>query len=424
MLKEITISNFRSINNEITFTMEADSKRVTEFTNHIINLCDNDILKVSSMYGPNGGGKSNIIFALQLPKILVFNNNQYSLGEPRTSICEFSDSDIISETLFFVTNDYEIGYKFDFIPKVIKQNTIAMNFNPGVINSFIVKNEMVSYRRKSEDEFYLLLERNDNGKIESEELTELGINLKQPLAENMSAITYLFNTYANREGLDDNGLNVIKSLASEIAGINLLEIDGPINLNIVEKVISNNKERLLKLLNDVDIKISDIVIKTKDKNKTILFERELVIDGKAVKKYLKLSDESFGTQKIFWIFLNILATNSTDKTNIFLADDMNAYLHPKLYRAIIELFNSDSNKNSQLIFNSHDILNMTNDLFRRDEIWFVYRDDNYSTCVVPLSNIVNYKGEQIRKDAKYYKQYLEGKYGADPFIARGLSWNE
>ena len=43
MLKEITISNFISINNEITFTMEADSKRVTELSNHIINLCDNDI---------------------------------------------------------------------------------------------------------------------------------------------------------------------------------------------------------------------------------------------------------------------------------------------------------------------------------------------------------------------------------------------
>lgn len=102
---------------------------------------------------------------------------------------------------------------------------------------------------------------------------------------------------------------------------------------------------------------------------------------------------------------------------------MNAYLHPKLFRTIVELFQTNVT-GSQLIFNSHDILNMDNDLFRRDEIWFAYRDDSYSTKLVPLSNIVNYKGEQVRKDAKYYKQYLEGKYGAAPFIAKGLNWNE
>jgi AAA15 family ATPase/GTPase len=103
---------------------------------------------------------------------------------------------------------------------------------------------------------------------------------------------------------------------------------------------------------------------------------------------------------------------------------MNAYLHPKLFKAIIEIFNSEENKMNQLIFNSHDIINMTNELFRRDEIWFVYRDEDYSTRLTPLSNIVNYKGEQVRKDAKYFKQYLEGRYGADPFIKKGLGWNE
>ena len=101
---------------------------------------------------------------------------------------------------------------------------------------------------------------------------------------------------------------------------------------------------------------------------------------------------------------------------------MNALFHPKLFRAVIELFTSKDNTTSQLIFNSHDIINMDSEVFRRDEIWFIYRDENYSTKATPLSNVVNYKGEQVRKDAKYSKQYLEGKYGADPFIKKGLSW--
>ena len=65
---------------------------------------------------------------------------------------------------------------------------------------------------------------------------------------------------------------------------------------------------------------------------------------------------------------------------------------------------------------------MNNKLFRRDEIWFAYRDEDYSTMYTPLSSIVNYKGEMVRKDAVYSKQYLEGRYGADPFIKKGLGW--
>ena len=112
------------------------------------------------------------------------------------------------------------------------------------------------------------------------------------------------------------------------------------------------------------------------------------------------------------------------QNKIFYCNDMNSFLHPKLCAPIIRQFTNESNNSSQLIFNSHDIINMNNELFRRDEIWFAYRDEEYSSVLVPLSNIVNYKGEPIRNDAKYSKQYLEGKYGSDPFILKGINWYE
>ena len=129
-----------------------------------------------------------------------------------------------------------------------------------------------------------------------------------------------------------------------------------------------------------------------------------------------------GTQKIFGLFYRLIANSASQ--NIYLADDLNAYLHPKLMREIVALINSSNFGSTQLIFNSHDIINMNNEVFRRDEIWFAFRDGDYSTRLVPLSNITNYKGEQIRNDASYSKQYLEGKYGADPYIKKGLNWNE
>ena len=188
------------------------------------------------------------------------------------------------------------------------------------------------------------------------------------------------------------------------------------------EIIAQNKEELIKLLIAADIRVSDILVEKSGFSTKVYFIRNINVDGEVVEKSIDLNEESMGTQKIFDLMLRFI--HYRNRSVIFLGDDINAYLHPKLLEAVIELFNSDANNNSQLIFNSHDITNMNNRLFRRDEIWFVYRDDSYQTNMVPLSNITNFKGKQIRNDASYGKQYLEGKYGADPFIEKGLKWNE
>jgi len=109
-----------------------------------------------------------------------------------------------------------------------------------------------------------------------------------------------------------------------------------------------------------------------------------------------------------------------DKSSILVIDELDAHLHPAIIKKILELFHSELNKKSQIIFTSHDIMNMTNDNFRRDEIWFLFRNERLESQLVCLSDFIDYKGEKIRKDAKYSKQYMKGKYGADPFIRQGL----
>ena len=77
MIKELLIKNFRSINNELLISMDADIDRVSEFPNHIIKINNNNLLKIASMYGPNGGGKSNILDAIRLIRDIVVPNNVY-----------------------------------------------------------------------------------------------------------------------------------------------------------------------------------------------------------------------------------------------------------------------------------------------------------------------------------------------------------
>lgn len=79
-------------------------------------------------------------------------------------------------------------------------------------------------------------------------------------------------------------------------------------------------------------------------------------------------------------------------------------------------------KGAQLIFTSHDLSTMNGSLFRRDEIWFVAKGNGQNSKLYSLVEFKNDKGESVRKDAKYDKQYLESKYGADPYLRKIIDW--
>lgn len=105
---------------------------------------------------------------------------------------------------------------------------------------------------------------------------------------------------------------------------------------------------------------------------------------------------------------------------------MDAKLHPILLKYIIELFNNPkiNKKHAQLIFTSHDLSTMTSELFRRDEIYFVAKGDDLSSHMYSLVEFKKEDGTSERKDAKYNKRYLEGKYGADPYLRKIINWEE
>ena len=79
-------------------------------------------------------------------------------------------------------------------------------------------------------------------------------------------------------------------------------------------------------------------------------------------------------------------------------------------------------RNAQLIFTSHDLTTMSNKIFRRDEIWFACKDKNKVSEIYSLYDIRDEKGEHIRANANFNKQYIEGRYGADPYLSKILNW--
>ena len=104
--------------------------------------------------------------------------------------------------------------------------------------------------------------------------------------------------------------------------------------------------------------------------------------------------------------------------SVFFVDELNARLHPLLVRNFILTFaNPEINVNhSQLIFTTHDTWQLSNQLLRRDEIWFTEKNSDGISNLYSLADFVDEDGEHIRKDESYEKNYLLGKYGAIPTL--------
>ena len=137
---------------------------------------------------------------------------------------------------------------------------------------------------------------------------------------------------------------------------------------------------------------------------------------------LPFTSESDGTKKVFAALPVLMIALKEGRPVII--DELDAKLHPKLLRYIIALFsNKKINVNgAQLIFTSHDMSTLRNDVFRRDEIWFAALDKNHSSELYSLYDIRREDGKRINNTASYDKQYLEGRYGADPYLQNMLNW--
>lgn len=119
-------------------------------------------------------------------------------------------------------------------------------------------------------------------------------------------------------------------------------------------------------------------------------------------------EESDGTKRLFDL-IDMLMNKEEDM--IFVVDELERSLHPKLTEHFLKLFmEAHSNDKDQLFFTTHEDTIMDQELFRRDEIWFVERDNQNASKIYSLDRF------KERYDKKLSKAYLEGRYGAIPIF--------
>ena len=174
----------------------------------------------------------------------------------------------------------------------------------------------------------------------------------------------------------------------------------------------NLKGKILHEMLVADLGIVDIRISDSSDIPQITMVHQLQTAEGDVKQYpLLLSQESQGTQRFFsrigsWI-------QALEMGGVLIVDEIEASLHPLLTRHLIETIQDKSvNRNqAQLIFTTHDVGLLDQNLLRRDQIWFAQKDEKTAeTEIYALTDFSPRKSENISKG------YLQGRYGAIPFI--------
>lgn len=241
------------------------------------------------------------------------------------------------------------------------------------------------------------------------------MKISDELSDTLTLLSYLGITHKKNEVVNDV-LNWFEY------GIDFLNYGNPIQeLGMAIATSEDVKTLFLEMIQEMDLDIANFRVEEKEDERIEVYTKHIVDNYEFE---LNLSEESSGTKKLFGL-LPFIADSLVSGTTLVI-DELDAKIHPVLLRHIIMLFNDMkiNQHGAQLIFTSHDLSTMNSDVFRRDEIWFVAKGNRQNSKLYSLVEFKNEKGESVRKDAKFDKQYLEGKYGADPYLRKIIDWGK
>lgn len=393
-LIEFTVGNFLSFKDKKTFSMEASNIR--ELPGNILTTGNYKLLKSAAIYGANSSGKSNLIKALQFMQRTILSSSKLNSTDklnvsPFMLAKETPTLPSYFEILFLSEGDYyRYGFELD--------------------NETIHTEWLYTVPRGSKKEQPLFLREGENIGV-SEIFTEAK-GLEERTRNNglFLSVCDQFNVKQAHDIIYSiNHINILSGVDhASLKGLTEAFMD-------FETILTKNFFQNLQL-GFTDINLVPDEESRKDKAKTThnIYDSSGRIAGEH--SFILTRNESAGTNKIFDMAGYILSTLLNGHPLI--VDELDAKLHPLLTKKIIEMFHSpEINKGgAQLIFATHDTNLLGCDCFRRDQIWFTEKDEKEQTDLYSLVEFRDPDGSKVRNDRNYEKDYIQGRYGAIPFI--------
>lgn len=446
MILSFSVSNFRSIYSEQTFSL-VSSKRVSGFhQNHesAIPKSKETVLKTAVIYGANGAGKSNLFKALRYMQEMVTESKGRSMQGTKRECFRFNSNAQTEPTMFdlqFIAGSqcYRYGFKVND-SKVLEEWLIKVGSKDQVLFERITSqnDEVVVELRKSmstaEKEKKLQALATVGGPSNQLFLSTIYANLKNvDLTKDYSAVSDWFNNIlkliaptesvamlghllANNEDFLNFAGSFLKSSSTGVESLN------PNKIELSEEELKNllPASVVKEILNDLNVKNRSALVQMDDGNELIIERKkdnhffrikiQAMHKGSSGKETpLDLNEESDGTRRL----LNLMPALHRLKTKdaVFFIDEIDRSMHPILVWKFLEYYlNFCDGGQRQIIVTTHETNLLHLDLLRRDEIWFAEKDENLETHFYSLTDF------KVRNDLDIRKNYLQGRFGAIPFM--------
>ena len=390
MLLQFSVTNHRSIKDTAIISMKAAADKTMK---EILISPDGkkELVPVMAIYGANAAGKSNVIHALLLMREMICGSFAKPLKGAELPYEPFAFVDGQTEPTSFEIIYYYDGIKYAY----------GFSFNKDrIISEYLYhwpngREALVFSREKDRYEF--------------RESVQEQLTLAGRTSENR-----LYLTSSNEWNCAQTEKAYLW-FQQKLRGLITTGVSNETTIDAIRKG-GEDKENVVKEMMLADLGICNVVLSGTKEKPIVSTVHQLTDDNGNQKQYtLQLGQESVGTQRFFSrIGLWMDAMNSGA---VLVVDEIEASMHPLLTRHLIEMIQDQTiNQNhAQLVFTTHDTGLLDLKLLRRDQIWFAEKDEkSMQTDIYALTEFSPRKEENIAKG------YLQGRYGAIPFIGGGI----
>jgi|SRR3954469_7141757 len=417
MLIRFSVSNFRSLRDKQEVSMVAAFKdnRPELFHSEALGV---DLLRVAGIYGPNASGKSNILEALKFLSIAVKNSHrQWKPDGPIPYEPFLLDSMSREATSLFEIEFLLEGAHFQYGVELNSKKIVRE-----WLNAYPNKRRQTLFARETQQFKFNKLLKGNNKTIEG--LTRPNSLFLSAAAENNHlslspvygwlANSLIFISPQDELARQQFSIRLTKDETTRTRLIELIQLAdlGITSLDVKEAPLDTNTKELVKTIVDFvhDKGLSALGLEEFDPFPLL----ELQHRSSEGTVSLPINKESRGTQA--WFSLGGSMLHALDRGATLCVDELDASLHPRLALEVLRIF-QDPNRNpncAQLLFNTHDT-SLLGNLFGapglyRDQIWLTEKDENGATHLYPLTDFKPRKHENLERG------YLQGRYGAIPFV--------
>jgi uncharacterized protein len=419
MLVEFSVANYRSILARQTLSMAASS-----YFNELKDLNTFDmgmeekvpqLLRSTVLYGPNASGKSTLIQALDfMQDCVLFSQKHLQAGDAiNTTPFKLTAAARAADSEFEITFvEKGVRYEYGFSCNAERFTEEWMFAYP---NGRAQKWFHRVFDAEAKKDVYKF-----NSSFEGEGLRKIWQSQTRPNALYFSTAIQLNNAQLMPAfGWFKDRLQVIAS-ASQLGA----------DYTVSRCKVLADKQRIIQFMNAADLSIADLKLKEsvfslgnlptsmpsalKDEVAREMLGKKIT-EVQFIHSDLETGapivfeehEESDGTRALFafagpWL-------DVTENELVLVADELDTSLHPLLVHHLVKLLHHSGSK-AQLIFTTHDTTLLSQKLLRRDQVWFMEKDETRATRLYPLSDFSPRENEAVERG------YLNGRYGGIPFL--------